>query len=206
MRIRRRGGDFRRVEDVAAAAGSLLPNLRQGRHLVALAAWRSAVGEPIHRVTRVERLDSGILTVAVSDPAWRDSLRALEGSILSRVRGRLGREAPRKIEFLVSPECWRPGRRPTPSTRAGTGPASGPPSGPGLVRGGASTGAGADRRLSSVPPDDPLRERDLQVADPRLRGALCRIANRYLRRGEERMSSTSTGAGAVTSRPGRRFP
>ena len=152
---------------------------------MALAAWRSAVGEPIQRVTRVEGLESGVLTVEVSDVAWGDSLRKLEKGILSRVRGPLGAEAPRRIEFRVSPDYWRPDRRPVPTIareahREARAEAGGDP----RPAGGRPRGAVDGKLAPEDPGPGPMTEGDLAVADPVLRRTLCRVANLYLRRRE----------------------
>ena len=169
-RWRKRG--FRRVEEVAAAAGTLLPRSRQGRHLRALAAWRAAVGDHLSRSTRVSKLDDGLMTVEVLDPAYQESLRRLEPQILARVREDMGSDAPRRLRVEVTPGFWRPLDGPK-ARRATAWSVSEPPA--------------KERVAISEPPAPPpttqLQDKDLSgITDPEQRRAFLRVANRYLAR------------------------
>lgn len=169
MALRRRKSGFRRVEEVAAAAGTLLPRSRQGRHLRAMAAWRAAVGDRLSRSTRVSRLDNGLLTVEVLDPAYQDSLQRLEPQILARVREGMGSDAPRRLRLEVAPGFWRPVDGPK-ARRDFAWEAAEPPAG--------------DRAEPSTPCSAPqLHDDDFSsITDPEQRRALLRVANRYLAR------------------------
>jgi len=172
MRRRHDGGSFRPIEEVAAAAGALLPRRDRGRHLAAMAAWRAAVGERMHRSTRVAEIGPDCFTVEVPDTAWGDTLRKLEGQILQRVRRTLGPAAPQRIEFRISPGVWRPATLPRRSAALRPpDPLQRPPEAP---------AAPTPPATAEAAPG--MREEDLRVRDPALRRALLRVANRYLRR------------------------
>lgn len=172
MGPRRRKKGFQRVEEVAAAAGTLLPRSREGRHLRALAAWRAAVGDHLSRSTRVSKLDNGLLTVEVLDPAYHDPLQRMQSEILARVRAGMGRDAPRRIRLQVTPGFWRP--LDGPKAR------------------GASAWQVSERSAESLtpasepPPSSPeaqLHDDDLScIADVEQRQAFLRVANLYLAR------------------------
>jgi len=169
-RLRKKG--FQRVEEVAAAAGTLLPRSREGRHLRALAAWRAAVGDRLNRSTRVSRLENGLLTVEVLDPAYQDSLQKLEPQILARVREGMGRDAPRRLRLEVTPGFWRP------------------PQGPKARRGSAwqvsEPSPGETAACTETPVPGPGRQVDDEdfacITDAQQRQAFQRLANRYLAR------------------------
>lgn len=128
MRPRRiRDAGFRRVDEIAAGAGAQLPRHGQGRHLVALAAWRSAVGKRLDRSTQFAKLADGVMTVDVAGPEWRDTLSRWSPQILERVRRRLGKEAPRQLEFRIRPGLWRPAERVSPAGNSSLVPHGGDP-------------------------------------------------------------------------------
>jgi len=183
VRRSRRGGDFLCVEEVAASAGSLIPARGEGRHLVALAAWRAAVGGQVSRATRVAGLDSGVLRIDVPDRAWGDSLRRFEAEILSRVQAPLGGRAPSRIEFREVPGLWRPSR--LPARRQGGEVPRPEPQATGLSPARRRTPpAGAETTPTTGA--EPIHESELPVPDAALRATLCRVANRYLRRSTSR--------------------
>jgi hypothetical protein len=160
------------VEEVAAAAGALLPRSPEGRHLRAMAAWRAAVGDGLSRSTRVSKLDHGLLTVEVLDPAYRDSLQRMERQILARVRDGMGSDAPQRLRLEVTPGFWRPLHRPK-ARRAGAWSVAEPPA--------AETAAAPEPAVSCAAPQ--LQNEDLSsITDPEQRRALLRVANRYLAR------------------------
>jgi len=173
QRRRRRGRDgFRSVEEVAATAGLLLPRRNRGRHLQAMAAWRSAVGVGVSRVTRVAHLGPDAVTVEVPDAVWGETLRRLEPEILGRFRDRLGADAPRRIEFRVARGFWRPARPVSPRDTASVE---------------APTDRAPGRTLTEEPPGDPavdavLDDRDVPVVDEHLRERLRHLGDRYLAR------------------------
>lgn len=161
------------MEEVAATAGSLLPRRNRGRHLQAMAAWRSAVGGGVYRVTRVAHLDPEAVTVEVPDAVWGETLRRLEPHILGRFRDKLGAGAPRRIEYRVVRGFWRPARAISPREAPEGRPAAGA----------APAGVACPPASEGRPaPPVPLGEEDLPVEDERLRGLLRDLGNRYLGR------------------------
>lgn len=138
-----------------------------------MAAWRSAVGGGVYRVTRVARLDPEAVTVEVPDAVWGETLRRLEPQILGRFRDRLGADAPRRIEYRVVRGFWRPARAVSPRDAPVERPAAREAPG-GLV----APPASASR--PGVP--GPLEDGDLPVEDERLRVLLRDLGNRYLAR------------------------
>lgn len=176
---RDRGGGFRRLEEVAAKAGSLLPRHGEGRHLLALAAWRAAVGERVDRATRFATLERGVMTVEVPDSHWRDSLVRLEPQILARVRGRLGSETPSRIEFRIDAGLWRPARRVSPVAHAGEEP--GIRAEPEAARREApAAGEGATSAALAAGAAEPIAAADPLGAGAALRARLQRIGRRYV--------------------------
>jgi hypothetical protein len=169
--MRRHEGGFRRVDEIAASAGAQLPRHGRGRHLVALAAWRSAVGKRLDRSTRFAHLAGGVMTVDVAGPEWRDTLSRWSPEILERVRRRLGAEAPRQLELRIRPGLWRPAERVSP---AGT-PTRGLPGEGDLLP---AIPSAVGRAAESNPFPAALEESQAPGQD---RGAaLQRIAGRYL--------------------------
>ena len=137
-----------------------------------MAAWRSAVGERVQRVTRVAEVSDKAVTVDVPDHTWGETLRRLEPTFRDRFRQGVGGDGPRRIEFRVVPEFWRPASRPVPSS-------SRPPTGPGAT---GSPCPDSTQPPGRPAPSGPFGEDDLPVTDPRLRAALRRLGNRYLAR------------------------
>ena len=168
-----RGGGFRRLEEVAAASGGLIPHPGRGLHLQALAAWRAAVGERLRRRSRVARLEGGVMTVEVPDAAWGEPISRLEAQILGRVRERMGDAAPRRIQVRVSERYWRPASGPMPRSRAAESEPEARPT-PTTAR-----REGVVERPEIV---EHIHADEIEVGDETLRRAIHRVANRYLSR------------------------
>ena len=64
-----------------------------------LTGWDGIVGEQIARVTTAERIDHGILYVAVRGAAWRNELTMRRLEILGLVHRAAGRKVVREIRF-----------------------------------------------------------------------------------------------------------
>jgi hypothetical protein len=171
------------VEEVAVAAGALLPRSGQGLHLRALAAWRAAVGERLDRSTRVAGVEGSLLTVQVPDPAYEESLKGMEAEILRRVRRQMGWDAPRRIRYEVSPGFWRPpqGAGPRRMGRAVSEPGAAVEEGRRVSPSAEDPGPAEDPRPSALTEEDLSGVRDLAQ-----RRRLLRVANRYLRRSARR--------------------
>jgi hypothetical protein len=170
------------VEEVAAAAGALLPRSGQGLHLRALAAWRAAVGERLDRSTRVASVKGNLLTVQVADPAYGESLKGMEREILRRVRRQMGWDAPRHIRYEVSPGFWRPPQGAGPRRAAGRVSESEP-------RAEECPQPAREPAPSRSSQEAVLTENDLSaVRDPAQRRRLLEVANGYLRRSSRQRS------------------
>ncbi len=61
--------------------------------------WERIVGEQIARVTTAERIEHGILYVAVRGAAWRNELTMRRLEILDLVHRSAGRKVVREIRF-----------------------------------------------------------------------------------------------------------
>lgn len=189
MAGRRRRGGFRRVEEVAAAAGSLLPRSERGRHLRAMAAWRAAVGPQLQRSTRVAKLDGGLMTVQVSEDAYRNSVKRLEKQILSRFQRAMGKDAPQRIQVEVSHGFWRPPQGPMRSSRNAPQWQVAEDAAESSV-GGENAAGGLSGGVPEAPcakVAEPLTAQDVEcIQDPDQRERLLEVANRYLARAERR--------------------
>jgi predicted nucleic acid-binding Zn ribbon protein len=64
-----------------------------------LTGWDRIVGEQIARVSTAERIDHGILYVAVRSAAWRNELTMRRLEILDLVHRTVGRKVVREIRF-----------------------------------------------------------------------------------------------------------
>jgi predicted nucleic acid-binding Zn ribbon protein len=64
--------------------------------------WTDAVGENVAAHVRPVRLDQGILTVAVDDPAWATHVKFLSGTITERLL-EVARVDVERIEVRVEP-------------------------------------------------------------------------------------------------------
>ncbi len=64
-----------------------------------ITGWDGIVGEQIARVTTAERIEHGILYVAVRGAAWRNELSMRRMEILELIRRSVGRKVVREIRF-----------------------------------------------------------------------------------------------------------
>jgi predicted nucleic acid-binding Zn ribbon protein len=65
------------------------------------ADWTAAVGERIAAVSRPVAEREGVLVVSCSDPVWAEELDLMQEQVLSRLRERLGEQAPRSLRFRM---------------------------------------------------------------------------------------------------------
>lgn len=63
-------------------------------------AWRKVAGENAAAQTRVLGLQDRVLRVRVLDLTWERSLQGIEDRLLAGLRERLGKRAPRRIEWV----------------------------------------------------------------------------------------------------------
>lgn len=64
-----------------------------------ITGWEKIVGEQIARVTTAERVEHGVLYVAVRGAAWRNELSMRRMEILDLVHRSVGRKVVREIRF-----------------------------------------------------------------------------------------------------------
>lgn len=64
-----------------------------------ITGWDRIVGEQIARVTTAERVEHGILYVAVRSAAWRNELSMRRMEILDLIHRSVGRKVVREIRF-----------------------------------------------------------------------------------------------------------
>lgn len=64
-----------------------------------ITGWDRIVGEQIARVTTAERIEHGILYVAVRSAAWRNELSMRRMEILDLIHRSVGRKVVREIRF-----------------------------------------------------------------------------------------------------------
>lgn len=69
---------------------------------IALAAWHTAVGEPIARHTRAIALVRGNLVVEAEDAIWQKQLFHLRFDILKKLREVLGDDTVTEVEFRIA--------------------------------------------------------------------------------------------------------
>ncbi len=64
--------------------------------------WDDAVGESVAAHVRPVRLDQGVLTVEVDDPAWATQVRFLTGTIIDRL-AEVGGVTVDRVDVRVGP-------------------------------------------------------------------------------------------------------
>ncbi|MGN6557519.1 MAG: DUF721 domain-containing protein [Solirubrobacterales bacterium] len=68
------------------------------------AAWVAAVGEQLAaKATPVSERD-GTLTIECADAVWAQELDLMQESLLERLRGEVGDQAPQELRFRVNSE------------------------------------------------------------------------------------------------------
>ena len=71
--------------------------------------WSEAVGEQVAQHVRPVKLDRGVLTVEVDDPAWATQVKFLTATIVERLRAVAGVEV-RELTVRVDPRALRGAR------------------------------------------------------------------------------------------------
>ena len=147
------------------------------------------MGPQLQRSTRVARLDGSVLTVQVSEDAYRTSVERLEEQILGRFQREMGRDAPRRMQVEVTHGFWRPQEGPAQRSKQ--------PSRPWTVAEDkalpeAAAPVSADpavvpRGSACLAPGERLTEREVDsIQDPEQRARLLEVANRYLARSRDK--------------------
>ena len=84
------------------ALGELAASLgitRKLREYTVLTSWEKLVGEQIARVAKPQRVENGILIVAVESAPWRAELTLRRREILEKINASTGRKAITDIRF-----------------------------------------------------------------------------------------------------------
>jgi predicted nucleic acid-binding Zn ribbon protein len=89
-----------RLGDVLRAALGRLPEAQRLADHAVWTHWDAVVGATLARHARPERLQRGLLIVAVDSPEWMQELQFLKHELRERLNARLGRRAVRDV-FLV---------------------------------------------------------------------------------------------------------
>lgn len=87
---------------VGQAMGDLIRELGIGKTLTeygVITRWSEVVGERIAAVTQPERIEKGILFVAVSSAAWRAELTLRRQEIIDRINAAAGGTVVRDVRF-----------------------------------------------------------------------------------------------------------
>jgi predicted nucleic acid-binding Zn ribbon protein len=99
---RRSGGKGKSPVHVGVALASVTRSLGIDRRLSeyqVITAWEAIVGEQIAKVTRPERIERGVLFVAVSSAPWRAELTMRRRELLEAVNKKAGRRLVKEIRF-----------------------------------------------------------------------------------------------------------
>lgn len=90
-----------RLGDIVERTVKRLPLSRRLEDYAVWTVWEDALGAPIARNARPERLRNGTLVVRVGAPAWMQHLHYMKHVMLEELNRRLGREVITNIFFVV---------------------------------------------------------------------------------------------------------
>ena len=66
----------------------------------AIVLWNEIVGEKISKNTEAISVEHGILTVAVSNPTWRQELVFKQREIIKQLNTKLGQNTIKEVRFI----------------------------------------------------------------------------------------------------------
>ena len=66
----------------------------------AIIHWKEAVGEVISSITKAEKVESGVLTIKVETPVWRQELHMQKEEVINKINKKIGTNAIREIRFI----------------------------------------------------------------------------------------------------------
>ncbi len=72
---------------------------RKLREYSVITSWEILVGEQIAKIAKPQRVENGILLVAVASAPWRAELTLRRREIIEKINGRIGRKAILDIKF-----------------------------------------------------------------------------------------------------------
>ena len=87
---------------LGAALQDLVNQLGLGKTLgeyEVVTSWEAIVGEQIAKVTRVQRVENGVVFVSVTTAPWRAELSMKRMDIMQKINAALGRDIIKEIRF-----------------------------------------------------------------------------------------------------------
>jgi predicted nucleic acid-binding Zn ribbon protein len=94
-----------RLGDVLRAALERIPTAQRLADHAVWTHWESVVGPTLARHARPERLQRGVLVVAVDGATWMQELQFLKRELRDRLNTRLGRTVVREIFLVLGTEA-----------------------------------------------------------------------------------------------------
>ena len=92
----------RRPEEICGILATVLARLDPEQRIALWRAWDEAVGEPIASHARPERLEDGVLVVAVSSHTWAQELQLLKRDLIANVNRVFGDARVRDVFFVTA--------------------------------------------------------------------------------------------------------
>ncbi len=89
-------------KSAAAAIQELIHRLgitRTMKQYDVITTWEAIVGEQIAKVTKVQRIDNGILYIGVATAPWRAELTMKRTDIMEKINRAVGRHIVKEIRF-----------------------------------------------------------------------------------------------------------
>ena len=62
--------------------------------------WGEIVGQTVSSVTRVKKVDKGVLTVKTESSTWRQELHMQKKEIIDKINNKIGSKAIKEIRFI----------------------------------------------------------------------------------------------------------
>ena len=62
--------------------------------------WGEIVGQTVSKVTRVEKVEKGVLTIKTESPTWRQELHMQKKEIIDKINSKIGSKTIKEIRFI----------------------------------------------------------------------------------------------------------
>ncbi len=62
--------------------------------------WGEIVGQTVSKVTRVEKVEKGVLRIKTESPTWRQELHMQKKEIINKINNKIGSKTIREIRFI----------------------------------------------------------------------------------------------------------
>lgn len=95
---------LKKLEQLAKHLPSVLQKMGIAQRLIeqkAVLVWASVVGPEIRKQTVAQRIEKGILYVAVANSVWINELTFLKASIINKLNASIGQEVVKDIKFYL---------------------------------------------------------------------------------------------------------